>query len=76
MDAYYARPGGDAMESDDLSALDLRLDHLQALVRTLLDDPRVRSDQGEQLLQRAEAEAEEISVQIAVKAQKLERRSA
>lgn len=64
------------MESDDLSALDLRLDHLQALVRTLLDDPRVRSDQGERLLQRAEAEAEEISVQIAVKAQKLEEGSA
>lgn len=56
------------MESDDLSALDLRLDHLQALVRTLLDDPRARCDLGEQLLLRAEAEAEEISTQIAIAA--------
>jgi len=62
------------MESNDLAALDLRLDHLQALVRTLLDDARARSDQGEQLLQRAEAEAEEISAQMAVKAQQLEGR--
>jgi hypothetical protein len=62
------------MERNDLAALDLRLDHLQALVRTLLDDARARSDQGEQLLQRAEAEAEEISVQMAVKAQQLEER--
>ena len=60
------------MESEELAALDLRLDHLQALVRTLLDDPRVRSDQGERLLQRAGAEAEEISVQIAVQAHRLE----
>jgi hypothetical protein len=64
------------MERDDLAALDLRLDHLQALVRTLLDDPRVRSDQGQQLLQRASAEAEEISVQMTVEAHRLEGRSA
>ena len=62
------------MESNDLAALDLRLDHLHALVRTLLDDPRASSDQGEELLQRAEAEAEEISAQLAVEAQWLERR--
>ena len=65
---------GGVMESNDLAALDLRLDHLQALVRTLLEDARARSDQGEQLLQRAEAEAEEISAQMAVKAQQLEGR--
>jgi hypothetical protein len=60
------------MESEELAALDLRLDHLQALVRTLLDDPRVRSDQGEQLLQRASAEAEEISTRLAVEAHRIE----
>jgi hypothetical protein len=64
------------MESEELAALDLRLDHLQALVRTLLNDPRVRSDQGEQLLQRASAEAEEISVRIALEASQHEARRA
>jgi hypothetical protein len=64
------------MERYDFAALDLRLDHLQALVRTLLDDPRVRSDQGEQLLQRASVEAEEISSQMTVEAHRLEGRSA
>jgi len=64
------------MDHHDLAALDLRLDRLQALIRTLLDDPRSRSAQGEQLLQRAEAEAEEISTWLTVEAQRLQERAA